>query len=144
MIRSDCPPNHLTFGMVIHSFCRNGFVDRAMAVLDQMSECGCRPGVIIYNELISCFAELGRVDETLELFDSMRCKPDNFSYNAVMKGLCRAERWGGCRGAYRADRWEDVGDLLAEMVRNNMSLDEATFGLIIECFVPKRTSGLCC
>ncbi|CAD6251039.1 unnamed protein product [Miscanthus lutarioriparius] len=34
MIWSGCPPNDLTFSMIIHSLCQNGLVDRAMGVLD--------------------------------------------------------------------------------------------------------------
>ena len=113
MIRSGCPRNDLTFGMMVHSLCQNGLVDRAMRVLDQMSKCGIVYNEIrclernVYNEIISCVAELGRVEEALDLFNSMPCKPDIFSYNAAIKGLCRGERW------------EDAGELITEMVRKD-------------------------
>ncbi|XP_039789596.1 pentatricopeptide repeat-containing protein At1g09900-like [Panicum virgatum] len=119
MIRSGCPPNDLTFGMMIHSLCQNGLVDRAMGILDQMSKCGCMRGVIVYNEIISCLAELGRVEEALDLFNSMPCKPDIFSYNAAIKGLCRGEHW------------EDAGKLITEMVRKDCPPDEVTFDTVI-------------
>lgn len=119
MIWSVCPPNDVTFGMMIHSLCQNGLVDPAMGVLDQMFKCGCIQGVILYNEIISCLAELGRVEEALHLFNQMPCKPDIFSYNTVMKGLCRD---GHC---------EDARTLIAEMVRKDYPPYEVTFNTMI-------------
>ncbi|KAJ1279063.1 hypothetical protein BS78_04G126500, partial [Paspalum vaginatum] len=191
MIRSACPPNDLTFGMMIHSLCQNGLVDRAMGVLDQMVKCGSTRGVIVYNKIISCLAELWRVEEALDLFNRMPRKPDIFSYNSVMKGLCRDEHEVtfntlisylcyrvlvgcameiveqmpkyGCKpdnftyGALvsalsehgcvddalelrRSIPWKpntDVGKLLAEIIRNHLTLDEVAFGLLIDCLCQK-------
>lgn len=94
-------------------------VDLATGVLDQMFKCGCIQGVIVYNEIISCLAELGRVEEALHLFNQVPCKPNIFSYNTVMNGLCRYER---CK---------DARMLIAEMVRKDCPPYEVTFNTMI-------------
>jgi leucine-rich PPR motif-containing protein len=125
MVRKDCPPDEITFNTVISYLCHRGLVDCAMEVVEQMPKYGCKPDNFTYSALVNAFFEHGCVDDTLELLRTMPWKPNTVCYRSVLKGLCRA------------DRWEDVGKLLAEMIKNQLNLDEVTFGLIIDCLCQK-------
>uniref|UniRef100_A0A0A9FWE8 Pentatricopeptide repeat-containing protein n=1 Tax=Arundo donax TaxID=35708 RepID=A0A0A9FWE8_ARUDO len=71
MFREDCPLDETTVSILIDSLCRNGLVDLATAVFEQMSKYGCTPNSMICNSLVNSFSEQGRGDETLKLLNSM-------------------------------------------------------------------------
>jgi leucine-rich PPR motif-containing protein len=120
MVTKDCSPDEVTFNTVISYLCHRGLVDCAMEVVEQMPKYGCKPDNFTYSALVNAFSEHGWVDDALELLRSIPWKPNTVCYRSVVKGLCRA------------DRWEDVGKLVAEMIRSNLTIEEVTFGLIID------------
>ncbi|CAL5022085.1 unnamed protein product [Urochloa decumbens] len=126
MIGNNCHPNEVTFATQIRAFCQNGLLDRAVELLEQMPQYGCTPDVIIYSTLVNGFSEHGRVDKALELFNTMLCKPNTVCYNAALKGLCIA------------GRWEEVGELIAEMVRKDCPPNDATFSTLINTLCQNR------
>ncbi|CAD6251040.1 unnamed protein product [Miscanthus lutarioriparius] len=125
MIRNQMNLDEVTFGLIIDCLCQKGLVDYGAEVLGEMTKFGCSPDIIMYNSLINGFSENGSVDDALELFKNLSCKRNVVTYNYMLKGLCRAERW------------EDAGKLVAEMVKDECLLNEVTFSTLISYLCQK-------
>ncbi|TVU30087.1 hypothetical protein EJB05_21693, partial [Eragrostis curvula] len=65
------------------------------------------------------------MDDALKIFKGMSCKPNIVTYNYMLKGLCRA------------DKWEDTGELIVEMVREECLPNEVTFSILISSLCQK-------
>jgi len=61
-----------------------------------MPEFGCRPDVVSYNTLLKGFCNEKRVEEALDLLQTMAddgdrsCTPDVVTYNTIIDGMCKA------------------------------------------------------
>ncbi|KAJ1256409.1 hypothetical protein BS78_K034000 [Paspalum vaginatum] len=119
MLKEGCPIIEMTFNILIDSLCQNGLVNVAIEVFELMPEYRCTPDIVTYSSLINGFSEQGLDEVAFDLFRSMPCKADAFSYNAVLKGLCTAARW------------DDAGELIADMVTKGCLPNEVTFNTLI-------------
>lgn len=63
MFREECPVDEAVFSILIDSLCRNGLLDLATEVFEQMPKYRCTPNMVIYNSVVNGFSEQGRVDE---------------------------------------------------------------------------------
>jgi pentatricopeptide repeat protein len=123
MVTKDCLPNEVTFNILINSLCQKGLVNRAIEVYEQMPKYGITPDIFTYNTLINGYSEQGCLDDALKFLSTMPCEPDTISYNSVLKGLCRAQRW------------KDAEKLVTEMLRKNCTPNEVTFKYANQLFI---------
>uniref|UniRef100_A0A0R0FDR5 Pentacotripeptide-repeat region of PRORP domain-containing protein n=1 Tax=Glycine max TaxID=3847 RepID=A0A0R0FDR5_SOYBN len=125
-----------TYGVVIHGLCRNGYVNRALQVLEEAEHRGGGVDEFAYLSLINALCKEGRLDEAGGVFvkhfkldsavkafremSSKGCWPTVVSYNILINGLLRAGRF---REAY---------DCVNEMLEKGWKPDIITYSTLID------------
>lgn len=99
-----CPPNSVSYSILIHGLCEVGRLEEAFGLKDQMGEKGCQPSTRTYTVLIKALCDRGLIDKAFNLLDEMTargCKPNVHTYTVLIDGLCRdgkiQEANGVCR-----------------------------------------------
>ncbi|RZB52786.1 Pentatricopeptide repeat-containing protein [Glycine soja] len=91
-----------TYGVVIHGLCRNGYVNRALQVLEEAEHRGGGVDEFAYLSLINALCKEGRLDEAVEdalqLYSTMRQKNcvNLVTHNTIMEGFYKD---GNCKMA---------------------------------------------
>ena len=99
-----CEPDIITYNTILDAICKEGHINRASKLLQQMIDDGISPDVITYNSIINGLCKEKRVREAAQLLDKMPelgCKPDIFSYSTLIKGCCNAETRGWHLSCFR-------------------------------------------
>ncbi|KAL2957927.1 hypothetical protein AAZX31_18G178500 [Glycine max] len=139
-----------TYGVVIHGLCRNGYVNRALQVLEEAEHRGGGVDEFAYLSLINALCKEGRLDEAggvvklrisvafvkhfkldsaVKVFREMSskgCWPTVVSYNILINGLLRAGRF---REAY---------DCVNEMLEKGWKPDIITYSTLIDGFCESK------
>ncbi|KAK1276215.1 Pentatricopeptide repeat-containing protein [Acorus gramineus] len=159
MLEKGCSPDVVTLNTVVHGFCKAGWVDEAVKVLnDMLSGKFCAPDVVTFTTAMGGLLNAGRVEEAMALLNERmreaRCSPTVVTYNAVLKGLCELGKIDEamevfsamCRervppdsmtytsiidGLFKAGRVEEAKRFWSEMVRPSGVHDEFVYSAIV-------------
>ncbi|XP_055827219.1 pentatricopeptide repeat-containing protein At5g62370-like [Solanum dulcamara] len=64
-------PNQATFLIMVNEYCKQGGIQSALEILDQMEESGLKPSVAIYDSVIGCLGRKKKIGEALGVFRRM-------------------------------------------------------------------------
>lgn len=87
-------PTATTYTALISAYGKNGQLDKALEIFDDMVKRGCERNVITYSSLISVCEKAGRWELALQLFDEMHhegCKPNVVTYNSLIAACAQGE-----------------------------------------------------
>ncbi|KAF6172436.1 hypothetical protein GIB67_006949 [Kingdonia uniflora] len=91
--RNDFLPDLWTHNMLISGFCKEGNMDEAFRLRDDMiTNMKLLPDAITYNTLINGCFEWRSSSEAFKLFEEMGdkgVKPSGITYNIMVKALCK-------------------------------------------------------
>ncbi|KHN06169.1 Pentatricopeptide repeat-containing protein, mitochondrial [Glycine soja] len=116
-------PDEITYNTLLQGYCREGKVEEARLLLDEMKRRGIKPDLISYNTLISGYSKRGDMKDAFGVRDEMMTTgfdPTILTYDALIQGLCK-NREG-----------EHAEELLKEMVSKGIPPDDSTYLSIIE------------
>merc|ERR1719269_488213 len=89
-------PDIITFSTLVKGYCMDGDIDKGFAVLKDMTSRGKHePDEILYNSLLDGCAKQHRVDDAMQLIESMaqnNVRPSNFTLSILVKLLGRSRR----------------------------------------------------
>ncbi|KAL5558533.1 hypothetical protein UlMin_034744 [Ulmus minor] len=90
----DLKPNTCMFNIIIKHHCRNGHLNSAFEVLEEMNKSRISyPNLITYSTLMSGLCESGKLKGAMDLFEEMVSKdqivPDHGTYNVLIQGFCK-------------------------------------------------------
>ncbi|CAN8255928.1 unnamed protein product [Cochlearia groenlandica] len=88
-------PNTCIFNILVKHHCKNGDIDSAFGVVEEMKRNGISyPNLITYSTLMDCLFVHSRSKEAMALFEDMiskeRISPDPVTFNVMINGFCRA------------------------------------------------------
>ncbi|EOA20457.1 hypothetical protein CARUB_v10000770mg [Capsella rubella] len=88
-------PNTCIFNILVKHHCKNGDIDSAFRVVEEMKRSGISyPNSITYSTLMDCLFAHSRSKEAVELFEDMISKegilPDPVTFNVMINGFCRS------------------------------------------------------
>merc|ERR1719271_749518 len=93
---SGVSPDVITYSTLVKGYCMDGDIDKGFAVLkDMTSRNKHEPDEILYNSLLDGCAKQHRVDDALQLIESMaqnNVRPSNFTLSILVKLLGRSRR----------------------------------------------------
>uniref|UniRef100_A0A0D3FJI7 Uncharacterized protein n=1 Tax=Oryza barthii TaxID=65489 RepID=A0A0D3FJI7_9ORYZ len=95
MVRRGVAPNAATYSLLMQGLCDADRHADAEKLMFDMEYRGCQAEVVNYGVLMSSRARRGDVDGVRELFSAMckrKLKPDDASYNVLIKCPCDASR----------------------------------------------------
>ncbi|KAJ4865865.1 Pentatricopeptide repeat-containing protein [Raphanus sativus] len=158
MRESGVKPNVVTYTIVMHSLGKARQVAEALGVYEKMKEDGCVPDAKFYSSLIHILSKTGRFKDAVEIFEDMTSQGvsrDVLVYNTMISSavhhsrdemalrlLKRMEEEGSCspnvetyapllKMCCQKKKMKLLGVLLHHMVRNDVSIDVATYILLI-------------
>ncbi|XXG40755.1 hypothetical protein AAC387_Pa01g1393 [Persea americana] len=83
-------PDGSVVGCLVSSYAKAGNFHSAMSLLAQYHECGgYRLNTALYNNLLNLMVRDNRVNDAIFFFRSSDFRPDTFTFNIIIKGLCR-------------------------------------------------------
>ncbi|KAK7343314.1 hypothetical protein VNO77_11966 [Canavalia gladiata] len=85
-------PNTTSFCIVIDGLLKNGQLDLALSLFNDMKQFFVKPSVLIYNNLINGLCNSNRLEESRELLREMNesgIEPTHFTYNSIYGCLCK-------------------------------------------------------
>ncbi|KAE9613185.1 hypothetical protein Lal_00027369 [Lupinus albus] len=85
-------PRAVERSLKILDHCKDGVIEDAKRVYDQMIDEGGIPSIIVYDSLVRGFSQEGSVREAVELMNEMiasNCFPVPSTFNAIITGFCR-------------------------------------------------------
>ncbi|KAJ1400139.1 Tetratricopeptide-like helical domain superfamily [Sesbania bispinosa] len=85
-------PNTTSFSIVIDGLLKNGKLDLALSLFNEMQRFVGKPNVLMYNNLINGLCNSDRLEESYELLREMKesgTKPTHFTYNSIYGCLCK-------------------------------------------------------
>ncbi|KAL4338083.1 hypothetical protein AHAS_Ahas12G0174700 [Arachis hypogaea] len=88
-------PRAVDRSMTIFEHCKQGSIDDAKRVYDQMIDEGGVPSILVYDCLVHRLSENSCVREAVELMNEMianNCFPVPSTFNAIIAGFCRQEK----------------------------------------------------
>ncbi|XP_027363044.1 putative pentatricopeptide repeat-containing protein At5g08310, mitochondrial [Abrus precatorius] len=91
-------PNTASFSIVIDGLLKNGQLDLALSLFNEMKQHVGKPNVLIYNNLINGLCNSNRLEESLELLQEMKesgIEPTHFTYNSIYGCLCKRKDVSG-------------------------------------------------
>ncbi|KAI3677487.1 hypothetical protein L6452_36751 [Arctium lappa] len=83
-------PNSLSYNLLLHGFCKEKTLNRAIEYLDIMVSRGCYPDIPTYNKLLTALCKDGKADFAIEILNHSSfegCSPVLITYNLVIEGL---------------------------------------------------------
>ncbi|RVW65319.1 Pentatricopeptide repeat-containing protein [Vitis vinifera] len=111
MKKNGCNPNVFNYSALMNGFCKEGRLEEAKEVFDEMKSLGLKPDTVGYTTLINFFCRAGRVDEAMELLKDMienKCRADTVTFNVILGGLCREGRFEEALGMLERLPYEGV------------------------------------
>ncbi|KAK6125656.1 hypothetical protein DH2020_040605 [Rehmannia glutinosa] len=127
MVKTDVRPNSVTFIGVLTACSHAGLVEQGKHFFETMeSSYGVNPHVDHYNCMVDLLGRTGRLDEALDLIQSMPMEPNAGIWGALL-GACQIYSSSNANiGNYilladvyaKAERWEDVMKV-RKMIRKN-------------------------
>ena len=85
-------PRAVDRSLTILGHCKQGTIEDAKRVYDQMINEGGIPSILVYDRLVRAFSKDGSVREAVELMNEMianNCFPIPSTFNAIITGFCR-------------------------------------------------------
>ncbi|XP_009106029.1 pentatricopeptide repeat-containing protein At1g73710 [Brassica rapa] len=132
MLKSGVAVDTVTFNTMIHICGTHGRLLEAEALLKKMEEKGVNADTKTYNILLTLHAEGGDIEAGLRYYRKIRrvgLFPDTVTHRAVLHVLCQRKMV------------KEVEDVLAEMERNNIRIDEHSVPVIMEMYVNEGMIG---
>ncbi|CAL5368539.1 unnamed protein product [Camellia sinensis] len=83
------------FTTLIRVFAKEGRVDAAISLLDEMKSACFDADIVLYNVFIDCFGKVGKVDMAWKFFHEMKANgfmPDDVTYTSMIGVLWKANR----------------------------------------------------
>lgn len=123
MMRSgdDCPPDRVTYNMLIDKCGKSGNVLKAQQYCVEMRQKGLWPNEKSYASLFGSLDKAGKIKKAHELFDTIKCKRrlvNRVTYTELIKGLGRAGETDKALEVFR--EMEDCGCVMDVVVYNIM------------------------
>lgn len=115
-----------SYNLLIRDCCREGDMDKAMAILAQMEALGFHPSVISYAHLVEGLGDVGRTLEAEAVFQEMvfwGVKPGVTMCNAML------------RGCLKKGLLELAGKLLILMDGLGISRNQETYEILVDYYV---------
>ncbi|KFK39555.1 hypothetical protein AALP_AA3G259300 [Arabis alpina] len=158
MRENGSKPNVVTYTIVMHSLGKSRQVAEALGVYEKMKEDGCVPDAKFYSSLIHILSKTGRFKDAAEIFEDMtkqRVPRDVLVYNTMISAavhhsrdemalrlLKKMEEEESCspnietyapllKMCCQKKKMKLLGVLLHHMVKNDVSIDVATYILLI-------------
>ncbi|KAG2321441.1 hypothetical protein Bca52824_014654 [Brassica carinata] len=160
MRENGVKPNVVTYTIVMHSLGKARQVAEALGVYEKMKEDGCVPDAKFYSSLIHILSKTGRFKDAVEIFEDMTkqgVSRDVLVYNTMISSAVHhsrdemalrllkrmeEEEEGSCspnvetyapllKMCCQKKKMKLLGVLLHHMVRNDVSIDVATYILLI-------------
>ncbi|CAJ1977657.1 unnamed protein product [Sphenostylis stenocarpa] len=91
-------PNAASFSIVIDGLLKNGQLDLALSLFNDMKQFVGRPSVLMYNNLINGLCDSNRLEESRDLLGEMKgsgIEPTHFTYNSIYGCLCKRKDISG-------------------------------------------------
>ncbi|KND02951.1 pentatricopeptide repeat domain-containing protein [Spizellomyces punctatus DAOM BR117] len=88
-----CPPDVITFTILINWFAKEGDSARVATMLEEMSRRGIKRDVVLYSTILGVMIKNGRLGTARNIVQEMRevgIEPNEYTYNIFMNGLLRA------------------------------------------------------
>ncbi|RVX08363.1 Pentatricopeptide repeat-containing protein [Vitis vinifera] len=95
MINVGLKPEPITYNALIDGFMRQGDIEQAFRIKDEMVACGIEANLIIWNTLLNGVCKAGKMEKALEIMQEMMEKgvePDSQTYSLLIEGHCRRGR----------------------------------------------------
>jgi len=92
MTEHGCATNTTLCNIVINSICKQGRVDDAFKLLNDMGSYGCNPDTISYTTVLKGLCRAERWDDAKELLNEMvrnNCPPNEVTFNTFICILCQ-------------------------------------------------------
>ncbi|KAF3793911.1 Pentatricopeptide repeat-containing protein [Nymphaea thermarum] len=97
--QEGCVVSNRTFKEML-SLCKEAkLAESALALLRMMPDFSCRPDTVSYNVVVSLYSckDIDTVASLVEEMNTHGIHPDMVTYIALIKGLCKRERWDDAR-----------------------------------------------
>ncbi|KAF4656073.1 hypothetical protein FOL47_009176 [Perkinsus chesapeaki] len=124
--------NTVMYTTLIKGHAKDGQVDAAMTVYDEMKNCGVAPDLITFSILIKVNCDCGRANVSLGLLKEMLdagFDPDEIIFNNLLLGCCTPVL---ASLAPFKERRQLASAILAEMKRRAVSGSSATFSILMK------------
>ncbi|KAI8593791.1 hypothetical protein BDZ88DRAFT_485956 [Geranomyces variabilis] len=92
---SQFPPSTINYNIMLAGWIRCGNIDKAVAVLDQMTLAGCEPDATTWRRLIRGYLQAGRLKEALDVYaklEAMKDGPTIGTYIHLMDACLKADK----------------------------------------------------
>ncbi|CAD6216607.1 unnamed protein product [Miscanthus lutarioriparius] len=136
MLSLNLELNVCIYNALISGFLRSGSINKAFKIISFMRTNGCEPDVVTYNIRLNHYCDAGMIKEAEKLIEEMEMSgvvnPDRYSYNQMLKGLCKAHQLDRAFG-FVSDHMEVGG--FCDIVSCNILIDAF-------CKAKKVTSAL--
>lgn len=96
MICEGVAPDAVTYGAIISGLCKEGFLEKAFKIFQEMVALGCMPSVLTYSVLISAHCKVGALSKAFEMFQQMvvtGVEPDIVTYTSLIHGDSSLGHW---------------------------------------------------
>ncbi|MCD7449280.1 hypothetical protein HAX54_051020 [Datura stramonium] len=130
MHRADC--GIVTDYLVIDALCKDGNLDAAINLLNEMKRKGIPPDIITYNSLIDGLCKLGQWGKVMTLFSEMvnlNIYPNVPTFNIVIDGLCKE------------GKVEDAEEVMKHMVGKGVEPNIITYNAIMDGYCLRGQLG---
>ncbi|KAI3711482.1 hypothetical protein L2E82_41596 [Cichorium intybus] len=125
-------PNVFTCNILLKAFCKNGDIEGALKVLDEMPAMGMVPNVVTYTTVLGAYVSRGDMANAKTMFDQILDRgwiPDATTYTILMDGFCKQ------------GRLVDAVRVMDEMEDNKVEPNDVTYGVMIEAFCKNNKTG---
>ncbi|CAH8359357.1 unnamed protein product [Eruca vesicaria subsp. sativa] len=132
MLKSGVAVDTVTFNTMIHICGSHGRLSEAESLLKKMEEKGVNADTKTYNILLSLHADAGDIEAAIRYYRKIRkvgLFPDTVTHRAVIHILCQRKMVA------------EVEDVLAEMDRNSIRIDEHSVPVIMQMYVYEGMIG---
>ncbi|KAG2321862.1 hypothetical protein Bca52824_015075 [Brassica carinata] len=132
MLKSGVDVDTVTFNTMIHICGTHGRLSEAEALLKKMEEKGINADTKTYNILLSLHADAGDIEAALGYYRKIRrvgLFPDTVTHRAVLHILCQRKMIA------------EVEDVLGEMDRSSIRIDEHSVPVIMQMYVDEGMIG---
>ncbi|XP_042500814.1 pentatricopeptide repeat-containing protein At2g37230-like, partial [Macadamia integrifolia] len=154
-------PDVVTYNTMIYGYIRVKKMEEAEKLFVEMKGKNLNPTVVSYTSMIKGYVSMGQVDDGLRLFDEMASfgiKPNHNTYSTLLPGLCDAEKMSEAHKLVeemvethqapednsiflgliscqcKAGNLDWAADVLKGMIRLNLPVEAAHYGVLIESF----------